>query len=277
MIIIVIVVALFAALGVVFYKNYIAKTNDTSSKSASSDLKPTKKESTVVEVAGTDMMRYTNYDLGFQFDFPKQIPGRLGCSSSDTWKDTYGNTVKSPVTTYSYKDGIADMTVIEAEHTFTVVQKQAPLLTTGYYGNDERSYFDSCKMVDVTKSQIDKDMTNDDVYLATEMQSWDVYTASSPDDIAHFATKLGGMPTENIASVESELGRLEAGRQEVKYKFTFDKTEGGYGGSVTKTWYYPKEKLLVNISLGHSPSFAKPNSTDSYYIDDIIDSFKPIN
>ncbi len=272
-IIIIIVMAVLGALGFVFYTNFIAKKSDTSTTTSTNKEKaPSVKASSITAVVNTDMLRYTNNDLGFQFDFPKQTEGSVGCHATNKWSDNYGNQVDAPVTLFVVDSGVADMTVLEGKNTFTIAQKRAPVFTSTTYGSEQRQYNDSCKMSDVTQALLEAN----DVYTSSEWRAWQVYKLASVDEIAEKARELKMLGAGTKASkINYTLGRLANGRQEVTYDFYFSAANDDFvGGGATKTWYYPDQKLLVHIGLGQSLSFAKPDSPDSYYIDQIVDSFK---
>lgn len=264
-----VVLAIVGALGVVFYRNFIAKKDTASSTQTTTQADaPKQKENTITEISGSDMMRYTNNTLGFQFDFPKQTYGSSGCHATNQWYDSNGVLVTAPVTSYSVDSGTVDMTVLQSEDTFTIVQKQAPQFTVATYGSDSRQYNSGCKMVDVTEDLLAQGN------VMTEARSWQVYKLSSTDEIAATASKLKFFPNQdNVASVSYSLGTLENGRQEVTYSFTYKDPDALTGGQARKTWYYPKQKLLVNIGLGTEVSFAKPSDHESFYIDQIVSSF----
>lgn len=265
-----IVIVLAAALGFVFYKNFIAKEKVTvSNDSKVGNTASTSKKSTIEAVEGTDMMRYTNNSYGFRFDFPRQAYGSTGCEVQKQWYDNNGTLYDAPVSAYTSTNGMAEMTVHEGGNIFTIAQKQAPLLTQATYGNDQRQYYSACKMTPVTQSLIDGEQD-----LATPYRSWQIYTLGSQEDIAAKAKDLEGLSyNSDVTSIEYSLGTLQKSRQDVTYKFTY-KTDGGFmGGSASKTWYYPAKKLLVHISLGQAQSFAKDATAETYYIDQIVDSF----
>jgi hypothetical protein len=265
------VVVIIGALAVVFYHNFIAKkdSNPSVTQGLVKTDTPKQKENTITEISGTDMMRYINNDLGFRFDFPKQTYGSSGCHATDKWYDNYGNLVTAPVTSYVVDSGVVDMTVLQTTNRFTIARKNAPQFTVATYGSDARHYNSACKMVDITEDLL---ATGN---VSTDYRSWQVYKIGSLDDIAAKASNLQYVPSgENVASISYSLGAVEDGRQVVTYSVTFkDPTAALTGGSASKTWYYPKQKLLVHIGLGQAYSFQKVTDHDSYYIDQVVESF----
>ena len=268
-----VVVSLLAALGFVFYKNFIAKGDSTTQTAADTKQSASTKaeENTITAVDGTDMMRYTNNQYGFRFDFPRQAYGSTGCEVQKQWYDNNGKLYDAPVMAYIAVSGMAEMTVLESDNTYTIAQKQAPLFTLATYGDDKRQYYSECKMTAVTQVLIHGDGQHD---LSTPYRSWQVYRIGSQDEIAVKAKELDSLAyNDNVTSVEYSLGALENGRQAVSYTFTFEPNDGYVGGGATKTWYYPEQKLLVHIGLGQSYSFAKDSTEETYYIDEIVESF----
>ena len=268
-IIVVIILGILCALGYVFYTRFMAKAPTTANMSADQQALSQPKASTITEVAGTDMLRYSNPSLGFHFDFPKQTYGEVACAANDKWYDSYGTLVDAPVTWYGAIYGPAAMTILESNNTFTITQKRAPLFTAATYGADKRQYNSDCKMVDVTQQALD----NRD--LTVTSRAWQVYKVNSQDDIARYGKLLEPIRSDaTISAIEYTLGTLQNGRQDVQYTVTYKNPDDGLtGGGASKTWYYSKQKLLVHIYLGQSNSFAKIDDQNSYYIDQIVDSF----
>lgn len=269
-IITVVIVVILAALGAAFYNNFISKrSSGTVSEAASTTSAQDAPKSSISEVAGTDMLRYSNPSLGFHFDFPKQTYGEVACAANDKWYDSYGTLVDAPVTWYAAIYGPAAMTILESNNTFTITQKRAPLFTAATYGADKRQYNSDCKMVDVTQQALD----NRD--LTVTSRAWQVYKVNSQDDIARYGKLLEPIRSDaTISAIEYTLGALQNGRQDVQYTVTYKNPDDGLtGGGASKTWYYSKQKLLVHIYLGQSNSFAKVDDQNSYYIDQIVDSF----
>lgn len=275
-------VVLLGTLGVVFYKNFIAKNQslasnqdtakNTGSSSANKESTSTNLPSSSIDDGDSvDMLRYTNNTYGFRFDFPKQTYGSIGCHAMNQWYDNYGNLTDAPVTLYVVDSGVADMTVLESTHEFTIAQKRAPLFTQSTYGTNQRQYFSACQMVDVTQDKVKTSSTG--TYLSTEYRSWQVYHVGSQDEIATLAAKFDSLPSgSNVKKTSYTLGQLAGGRQLVTYSFEYNNTDEIDGGATT-TWYYPDKKLLVHIGLGQALSFAKSSGSDEYYIGQIVSSF----
>lgn len=264
-----IVVAILVALGVVFFNNYNSNKNTSTSKTTKTEQSQT--DNTITEVSGTDMMRFSNRSIGFQFDFPKQINGAVGCEVDET--------ANAPTPVYKAKDGTADMTVLSSSNKFTITQKKAPAFTVSAYEGGGERYNSACEVVDVSQAMIDDSVNNSENYdLATEMRSWQVYKLASESEIAEKAKDLTGYDKENVTKTEYSLDAVNDGKQTVKYTFAYKAgAESGADSAVGGVWYYPAEKLLVQFPLQNVPSFMKPGSTDSYYTEQIVNSFKPVN
>lgn len=265
-IIICLVVALLAALGVVFYQNFIAtkptSKTDVTSKVAETGTTKTTPKNTIEVIAGSDMNRYVNNEYGFEFQFPKQAYEATGCADSTTGYDNYGNAkvVASYKTTSS---GQADMTVLEGDRRYMITSKQTVVLS------ERQDHYTKCEVVPTTIALVDSYKGDLPTYVAAEYRTWEVAKVTDKD---HVGDALSTLASFKGKAVNFTFGALDSGRYSLTY--TYADNPDNVGGGAYKLWYYPAKQLLVYIGLGQSVSFTTDATATEYYISRIVDSFK---
>lgn len=266
-IITVLAVALFAALGVVFYQNFIAvkqtsKTDTTSSASTTKVKTPEIRKNSIEVISGSDMNRYVNNEYGFEFQFPKQAYEATGCADSNVGYDSYGN--KKVVASYkTTSSGLADMTVLEGDRRYMITSKQTVILS------ERQDNYTKCEVVPTTIALVDSYKGDLPTYVAAEHRTWEVARVADKDHIGDALSTLASFKNQ---SVSYTVGTLDGGRYSLSYTYT--NNPDNVGGGAYKLWYYPAKQLLVYIGLGQSVSFTTDATAAEYYISRIVDSFK---
>lgn len=264
-IVVIIIIGIIGALGYVFWKNYVAKEDSSISKKTGSSKSESKKKSEIKELAG-DMNKYVNYELGFEFLFPKAVSADTECATSDFVYDNYGNKVAAKMH-YVTKAGAAPMTVLEDDGRFVVTTKNYVVLSDRTY-DGEHAYASSC-----------------DVEPATVEKAEDINVLEGGEHISNMATRtfVVGEASDNDAITAfiqknvykegtiASFGKLSNGRQDVNVLVNNAPKTGSFA---YKLWYYPSKHKLVYIALGQSAVFTSVGELGKYYDRQVVDSFK---
>lgn len=196
---------------------------------------------------------YTNYDLGFSINIPKQAwVGEGGCH----WA------------TNSYRPDNAEVPIATFEETNGVYVAQAYYyLLSGETVQNDIHYFSKCTKTDNSISHLSQNSQNFHFVVAT---------VSSEAELNSFIQQhYGGSDCS-----------LESKSESVIQPGTFDVTvhSGGPGSNCwinygTKLKYYPSGQTVVSWNTGQSISFFSANpevaaNVSSFYDNDISDSFR---
>ena len=266
-IIVIIVVAVLCGLGWVLWNNVINKDDDTAVNGTGG-------------VASSEMVTYTNKQLGFSFDYPRQIMAAAACEQGEPVVTADGDERQS----FESKVGSVDVTVLEDGDTFTITQREAPVLTfvTIETSTGPDAYNKDCEMQTVTKVALDA-MHDDpskhgDKMMYAEARSFIVRKLNDESDLANAWKYLPGITVDQINSATYTLKDTDdTNRKEVKYAYdTAGKQLGPDSLRMEPVWYYPAQKLFVSFNTGGADAFASVYDESKYYMQDVMNSFKAL-
>jgi hypothetical protein len=266
LVIIIIALVVVAALGFVFWNSL--NTNNDQSQDTSHEVA---KKSEILELDGP-MNKYVNYELGFEFLFPKEIYSAAECITSDSVNDNFGN--QEPAEThYIALEGTVPMTVLESNDRFIITPKDLIVLSDEKEIAGGHKVNMSCNKQPATVSLIDSD-SGDVVANTPNVREFDVTKAADTSEITQYIRQKISDPAATI----QQVGQAESGRQEFNYTYSAEYiAQHPFGGGGYKIWYYAERQLLSYFLMGQSSAFQYSDGSNNYYDQEVIDSFKLVN
>jgi hypothetical protein len=269
---IIVVVAIISALGYVVWNNFVKSNNINSNVNVPASHNETEvlKKSEIVSLENNDSNKYINYERGFEFNFPKKILTTSKCRELNTRRDNYGNEYPSE-RHYGGSTGVEDMIVIESGDSYTIAPKHV-VVQSSPIGSAEAGYlYTSCEVKLTNADIIHSTKTYDyKKNISLEQQSFNVYDVESEKKALDIIKDLFQDPEANVRWVDDFSNNRNVG------EYLHSSSQAG-GGFAYKLWYYPTQKKLVFIVLGHSYSFAYPSNlgtnSDKYYYPELVDTF----
>lgn len=262
-ILVIVIVGLLGAVGWLFLQNSEQnKTNNAASVKTTPT--PTPKPDEIIKQAGK-MNLYKNYELGFQFAFPKQIQGWVGCKLADDAPKRYLGV-----------SDVQDMNVFKSGNEYHIASTR-PIVFINAEVNGQ-SINSGCSgpkdtnlaLIQQYEAQNYTSKTN----ISLDQLVFKVYKLEKESDIA---VKLADIYSYVGSGIGYTLKKDTDQPNRKVVTMAVKNPSTAYGGGRLVTWYLPDAKLLATINLGNGIQFIDANNTEKYYDEDVANSFRLIN